>query len=348
MAITDQWLHKLIPTSSLWAWYPLNDTTDLISSDGVKDESGNGYDLLSDGSPDAVYETGALNGHPVVVHDGSALPVKTNNPVTLKHIFMVLNATDDSAFSSNQGIISDDTSVAVLVGSSAASIFTDLSYGGNFSYIKSQTSYAESAQAVPFSNYELIELNKNTGGFPLANLQIGENKALTQYMKGKWAELICFTSSITGNELTALRLYFDLKFGLWKINGTPLVFPNPSILNVHGTEKYSEYLQGKKSEPDFDAVTIGHEYEDGGMDFVETNENVPERWKVSILGIKPEQADVYDAFYRQARIANSFTFTDKYGEVHTGVRIERNGYSRSHSGHKSWRVDCRFNLIKYP
>lgn len=344
MSFTDQWLHKLIPTSNLWGWYPVNDTSDLISSDGVKDESGNARDLLSTGTPAQTYEQDALNGRAAVVHDGSEFPLVVSAGVAFKHIFMVVRSTEAGSFGAFRGLITDQTAVDLLVGDNGTSTFVDFSIGGNFAYYKSQSNYAESNQQAPFDDFELVEVSRPTGGFSLTDLQIGQQKADTaRRFVGKWAELICYTGEITGDELTALRLYFDLKFGLWATNSTALVFPNPSILNVHGTEKYSEY---QPIEPDFDAVTVSHEYEDGGRDFNETNTDAPERWNVSILGISPEQADVYDAFSRQARIANSFTFTDKAGTAHTGVRVER--YSRRHIGHKSWSVDCRFTLVKYP
>lgn len=348
MAKSDQYLHLLIPEGGLYAWYPLYDREDLISSDGVKDESGNSRDLLSTGTPAQTYLENAINSRPAVVHLATQYPLVAAGEVALKHVFMLAKSDEASTFAANRGLLTAETSTALWVGESGQTRFVDLSIGGSFAYIKSQTSYTEANQQAPFNNFELIEASESSGGFSLGALQVGQDRADTgKRFVGKWAELVCYTTTLTGNDLARLRLYFDLKFSLWTLNGTTLVFPNASILNVHGTEKYSEYFgEYRAGIPDFEAITLSHEYTDGGKTFNEVNTSAPERWQVSILGVEAEQADVYDAFNRQARRANTFDFTDKYGVLHTDVQVER--YARRHNAHKSWRVDCRFELVKYP
>lgn len=106
---------------------------------------------------------------------------------------------------------------------------------------------------------------------------------------------------------------------------------------------YSRYWA---SDPDYKAITMTHTYEDGGRSFSETSSRAALRWEIEFSGITPAQADIFDAFNNQARLANPFNFVDKQGVTHAGVRIE--DYSRTHPGHMSWKPTCRFKLVKYP
>lgn len=343
MAFTDNYLHALLPTAQLWAWYPLNDIISAGFEDSIKDQSGNDRDLGGlNPSPDVPLSIlDALNGYPAITHDGATAPLEYIEAVGLRHIFIVCKSNTGATFDAFRGLISDTSTAAVLLGDSGQSKFFNLTLG--IGYNKSQTAHTESAQAAPMTNYELLEISSG-GGLALTGLQIGRDRATAgREWKGEWADILCYTTVKANYDLARIRMYYDLKFGLWSLNNTTLVFPNAWIMNIHGTNYYSEY---KYLGRDWEAVTLEHTYTDGGKSFNEVNTIAPQRWKLTMTGISAAQADVYDAFKDQARLANTFNFTDKTGKVHTGVQIE--DYNRDHRGHLSNHATCTFTLIKYP
>lgn len=104
----------------------------------------------------------------------------------------------------------------------------------------------------------------------------------------------------------------------------------------------SKYLE---EELDFEAVTADVEYQDGGKNFAENSTTFPRRWLFEYDSLTQLQAAAIDAVYNTYRLANSFTFTDKSGAVHTNCYFER--FNKNHDGHKSWIQKRRFIIVKY-
>lgn len=116
-------------------------------------------------------------------------------------------------------------------------------------------------------------------------------------------------------------------------------FPTDIITGIH----YYHYNMRPR---DFDTVTDGYEFADGGMDFNERSDNPPRIWDIEFVhGLSKDQTDIFDAFWEGVRTANTFSFVDKYGYTYTNVRIK--SYSRSHQGHRAWNKTVAFVLIQY-
>lgn len=104
----------------------------------------------------------------------------------------------------------------------------------------------------------------------------------------------------------------------------------------------SKYLE---AELDYDAVTEDVEYQDGGKNFAENSDTFPRRWLFEYNSLTNAQAAAIDAVYNTYRKANSFSFTDKNGNVFTDCYFER--FNKDHDGHKSWIQKRRFSIVKY-
>ncbi len=338
------YLSELVPTSGLLVDYPLADVTAAGLIATVTDYSGNSRTLSATAAaPDRpAYELDSLNGHPSIEFAGEA-PLLYNSTFGLpKHIFMVAKYDLAANFGGTyRGLLSDTGSVTVLVGDNAASStkFTNLAIGGDFSYKKSQTSHAESAQEAPFTNFELLELSFSTG-FSLTTLQLGQQLGLTgRRWYGRIPDLKMYSAVLTGADLRKLRLYYDLKFHLFALNSTTLYFPDPTTTGI----KWARY---KKIAKDWTAVTVDHTYDDEGKSFNTSTNTPPTFWEIGFTGMTSAQIDIFDAFNDAARRDRTFSLIDKAGVTQTGVRIVN--YERDHDAHKSWSHNCQFTLAKFP
>lgn len=119
-------------------------------------------------------------------------------------------------------------------------------------------------------------------------------------------------------------------------------FPTPDLTSI----PYSRYVC---SEPEFDGVVYSQTFEDKGGAFNTVTDTASQIWELEIHGLTPSEAEVYDDHYDDAfGQLNDFTFTDKLGVAHTGVRYMADGFKRSHDAHKSWIQKRAIRLIKRP
>lgn len=119
-------------------------------------------------------------------------------------------------------------------------------------------------------------------------------------------------------------------------------FPNPDLTGI----PYSRYFV---PEGDWDGVVYSHIFEDKGASFNSVSVTVPQTWEMDFDGLTRTEALIFDEHYDLAKgQLNDFSFTDKAGTLHTGVRYTADGYRRSHDGHKSWMQSRKIKLIKRP
>ena len=345
-----EFLENLLPKSGIVRWFPLNETVaNGQNVTSVLDKSANAAHLTSQATY-PLWQTNVLNGRNVVYFDELKQPLKNITPFTAKHIFIVTKTDSGATFGAYRGLLTglDVSNYGVLVGNTDTSTkFVDNNFeaAGTYVYKKSQTAYAENNLEAPFDNFELIDVSLSVG-WALDGVQTGQDRDDdARRWIGRVAEILIYDRVLTAAETKQVNLYFDLKFGLWRLNNTVLNFPSPDLTNL----SYSRFWADN---PDYKAVTVSHEYEDAGKDFIEISDNAPRRWRVEINchdynhAASKAKTDIFDAFYNQARFARTFNFTDKYGETHSGVRIA--DYNRAHSGHQSWSQNVEFELVKYP
>lgn len=270
--------------------------------------------------------------------------------VSLRHVFTLAKSADGTQFGAAfRGLLSGlgAGNFGILVGQQNTNRFVNIGFGaaGAFVYKKSQIVYPESNQLAPFAKFELLEVSLSTGWL-LDGIQLGgDRETAARVFSGGIGETIGYGRVLSANETAAVNLYYDLKFGLWRLNNTILNFPNPNLTGL----LYARYFADV---PDYKKVIVSHEYADGGKSFSESAAVAPRKWELEFTctganhSESKAKSDIFDAFYNQARESRPFSFTDKYGETHTNVRIE--DYDRSHQGHKSWNQRCRFKLVKLP
>lgn len=348
MAATPYFLSELVPQTGLLADYPHDDAAANRDTPGnvlsVTDYSGNGRGLapgIGASYPDYVLD--GLNGHPVIQFAAENSLLFAGS-VTPKHVFIVAQYDLAANFGGTfRGLIGGDTSGDILTGDNGASStkFTNFANGGDYSYIKSHVAAAgESAQEAPFSYPELLEVSFSSG-FTLDGIKLGQQKANSgRRWYGPVGDTKLYSVAKTGNDLRALRLFYDLKYLLWLTAGTTLEFPDPTITNI--PYKHFDELPRPWAE-----ITDAYEYEDGGMSFNTRTDNPKREWQLDMRGgLAKAQTDIFDAFWEAVGINRTFSFTDKDGTVWDNVRVV--SYSRSHQEHKSWSRDVSFRLCKYP
>lgn len=343
-----EYLEKILPGSPK-RWYPLNEVvSNGQNADVVLDKSAAGAHLISAASFPS-WSVPTVNKRNSVYFDGVTNPLKNTTPFSAKHVFCLVKKDLGTPFSTFRGLLTglSDSNFGIFVGASGTTKFVDFDYEtfGTYVYRKSQTPYLENNLQAPFEKFELLEASLSVG-WNLDGLQIGQDRAnAARKWQGRVCEVLIYDRVLTAAEINAVNLYFDLKFGLWRANNTILNFPNPNLTRIN-------YNRFWASNPDFDKVTAFHEYEDGGRSYNETSVNAPRTWEVSFdctgatHAEARSKADIFDAFDSEARRARTFSFTDKYGVTHQNVRI--NDYDRVHSVHKSFEIECKFRLVKYP
>lgn len=186
------------------------------------------------------------------------------------------------------------------------------------------------------SAWALVQL-ANTDTWTLDGLQIGQ--ALNDPWSGWVGDIFIYSAVKTAAERRSIKLYYDLKFHLWLTDGTTLYFPDPATTGI-------DWERFNRIPFDWNAVTVSNEYDDTGRSFNVLTDTPASLWEIRYSGLTRDEADVFDAFNDAARRDRTFSFLDKDGTTHTGVRIE--SYSRDHEGHKSWSSSVAFTLVKYP
>lgn len=340
MAFEDVYLHELVPTSGLAAWYPLDN--DPVGNNSITDESGVSGDLGSLGLSFPPITADQINGRKAVVGDGTSYADAWQRSVTLslKDVF-IIGKVAASPFGTFPGLFTGILagSAATLVGNSADTKWLSNAGGSpNYDYYKSGTSYGDTNRLAPFSYFEQMRLKYATG-WSQVGLSFGHDReATTRQFNGSWCDVMLYTSVKTDAEAARLKLYSDLKFGLWLLNGTTLTFPSPSITDIY-------WARFKEQPTDWDGVTVDNTYDDEGKSFNTVTDTPPTFWEIGYTGLSYSQAQIFDAFNNAARRDRTFSMVDKWGVTQTGLRIVR--YDRNHREHKSQDHTVSFTLAKY-
>lgn len=123
---------------------------------------------------------------------------------------------------------------------------------------------------------------------------------------------------------------------------TVAAFPNPDLTGI----PYSRYYE---PEPDWDGIVYAHTFEDKSQSFNSVSVTPVLMFEIEFNGLTQTEAAIFDAHYNLASgQLHSFPFTDKSGDLHTGVRYAADGYRRSHDGHKAWIQNRKIKLVKRP
>lgn len=315
---------------------PASEYFHAIENGVFADYSGNGRHLTSTlNYPEII--ANVLGKNSAYYFDGTKDPLKITAPdLLLKHIFMVVKV-DAATFTGNEGLLSDTGSNNILAGGGAGAVkFLNLSLG--YSYFKNNVAHPESNLLAPMNQWALLEIQVPTG-LSMVGFQIGRQLGggAAKY-KGWYAESSAFSRVLSADERRAAILYYNLKFGAYF--GTPITleFPDSKLTKID----YARYVDVP---PDWDEITVSHKYQDGGKSFNETADAPPRRWEIGFTGLTYDQMRIFDEFDARVRRSQTFDFTDKYGEKHSGVRVEK--YDRSHDAHKSWIYEVNFKLVQY-
>ena len=351
MALTiQQWIDTgLVPTTGMQAWHAYSATD---SEDGIcLDYSGNGRDLGA-ASNTPVLTADVINEQYGWYFNGSRLPLTTGviSTLTPKHVFILAGHTGAS-FAINQGVISGVGASGgdILVSETSGTQYTDLGLGTDFIYRKAETLYANASLEAPMSGQIALIDIRLAAGVALDGIQIGQQRdydgvahggATARRLTGYFVEDILYSAVQSDTNIRRVKLYFDLKFHLWRTFSTTLEFPEPNLTGI----LYEHYDELPRPWGD---IADKYEFEDGGVTFNRRADSPIREWRLDMIGgLTKAQTLLFDEFWNAVGNDRSFSFTDKDGTVHTGVRVKE--YSRSHEAHRSWSRRVSFRLIKYP
>lgn len=344
----NPYLTYLVPKTNLAFWYPLDNATD--SGGVVNDESGNGRHLnaVLPGINTPALTENVLNGRRGIVHTNNTDFLQHTGAITVRELWTIAKMDYATTFPATYGgfISGLGLSLALYIGAASTNRFLSVAEGNQFSnYWKSGIELTDGARTAPFAYFEQMRQNKNSD-IGLDGLQVGQDRTFTaRLFQGRWVDIMGYSAQLSLNQVYRLKLYGDLKFELWRLNGTTLSFPDPTLTDI-------PYRRFNEVPRDWPEATISHEYEDGGRSFNEITDTPPREWELEMdcygasHTVAKEQFDIFDAFWNAARTTRTFSFLDKYGVTHTSVRIKE--YSRSHDANKSWQNSVTFRLIKYP
>lgn len=342
------YLSALIP-SSVVAWYPLADVTAAGNITTVTDASGNGRHLAGPASNKPTYVLSGIGTRPVIRFSGSDDPLTfTPSSGTLNIKDMVILTkyapASGSVFTDFNGLVSNTANDdPMLIGDSGTGKFYDYDppAPADNAYRKDWTFFAETNMQAPINTFGAIQYSQ-TGGQNFnsnSGLQIGKDRNFAaRTWKGDIADMMFFSTVLSADERRRVKLYLDLKFNRWLSDSTALEFPSPDITGI-------PWARHRKIPRDWSKVTIVHTYEDDGRSFSDTSDTPPQSWEVGYTGLTQAEAQVFDAFWEAVRLKRSFSFTDKDGTLHTGVRVA--AYDRNHEAHMSWNSTVNFTLVKY-
>lgn len=336
--------------SGLLAWYPLDN--DAPAASVISDESGNNKDMGPVGldSDIATITADVLNGRQGVVHNADQYPMAWTSAVSIRDVFIVAKVDDTPDFDDPyRGLLSgvDDTSVALLVGKGSTTRWLSNAEGSAvMGYLLDDVLQADTARSAPFDAFHRIRISTSGSAVAMDGIQVGRDREHTDRLfKGKWTDLMLFSTQRTSDEANAIALYQDLKFNLWRTNGTTINFPTPGMTGIN----YRRFYAAPEKWED---TVVTHEYEDGGISVNEITDTAVKEWEVEFdcvaqtHALAKTQYEIFDEFWNAVRTSRSFNFTDKDGTTHTGVRVKK--YSRDHRAHKSWQNEAAFTLVKYP
>lgn len=100
-------------------------------------------------------------------------------------------------------------------------------------------------------------------------------------------------------------------------------------------------------EPEYDQVVFSQTFEDKQISINTVTNTAPQIFELVLEGLAQHEAKVYDDHYDLAfGQLNDFSFTDREGNTHTGVRYAPDGFKRDHS--KQWNQSRKIRLILRP
>jgi hypothetical protein len=215
--------NPIVPRGNLYAWHQYDPAT---AADGVaNDYSGNNRHLTTAVNK-SVLTLDVLNGQPGWYFRRHRDPMLWNGTVSFKHVFILASA-DELTFGDYRGLLSDKTSIDLLVGDNGTDKFLDVSASTDFQYRKADVIFTSDSQKAPMSGVPLlIELQIPTG-ITMDAIQIGQQKNLAgRLWKGYFFEELIYSEIKNDCERQRIYEYFAMRYQVWSedVNGFK-IFP---------------------------------------------------------------------------------------------------------------------------
>ncbi len=320
-------LETLIPRTNLQFWHEAEDITGVLHGGNVTavpDRSSNARNLAC-ASTHPLYHTNVRAGRPGVYFNGAKNPlVNSGGSFSIKHLF-VAAAFDDADFGANyQGLFTDPTTIAVLVGKNGTTRFEDFDFeaAGTYRYARGNYAYAENdAQAAMNGKFAVYEVSLSSGWGLIGGFQVGQDRNTSaRKMKGYWLGHMGWSDVQGDSARQDIYDYFAMKFQTWReVSPAVYTFPfQPDINRPLAADK--RVLTSTAVSGAFKGRTKGTRKLGGELQFTG-------RW--------PEEHDAALQFWEEHYPGVEFNYEDK------AVSPARNITSRFISGITAQNADYR-------
>ena len=210
----------MIPKRGLEAWHE-SDTVTLSSSNvtAMYDKTGNGLTLTCPSNYPTIGTTNILGRTiPVVSFDGTQNPLQSADAPTSKHFFVVASYADATFGANPPGLLTDLSTLPILVGTGSGSTFIDLtSYYGSYTYKRRDVVFAAGSMSASMSGAISIFEVVIPSGAALDGIQIGRDRATSnRKWKGSFILDLVYSRVLAADEVLSVYEYIAMRYLVWK------------------------------------------------------------------------------------------------------------------------------------
>jgi hypothetical protein len=194
-------------SDSLWGWYTYDSWAGIISQ--WTDTAGDSHHLSASGDVDT--DGTQQNGRNIVRLSVSTADgyLNTTEDPTIYEAFFVMKVRE-AAFSTYQGILTADVTVAALVGDNGLAEMANLGFSP-YQYWLSGVEKVQADQTAPMNAWGVVHC-RFADGITLSNLQIGKDRDIAgRFLKADIGEIILCDQVLStehGNDLDGYLMYF--------------------------------------------------------------------------------------------------------------------------------------------
>lgn len=207
-----------LPMQSIAAWHSFE--PGISGNNIVFDRSGNNRHISCDPANSPYLVGNILVDQPGWYFDGTRNPLVFNGNLQVKHLFFVATVSTP-LFVLHEGLLTAPTGMPLLIGAGAGTnrIWNLFNAAGisNYSYFKSDVSFAPNNQLAPMGNlFAVMELIL-PDGVDLNGIQIGQERANTAMkFNGFFVENQMYSTVLNKDQRRRIYDYFALRYHLWR------------------------------------------------------------------------------------------------------------------------------------
>lgn len=182
----------------------LDSFNSVIEWNNLIDNSNNATQIIESYRPLFVSSSGYINNQPSINFDGINDKIELNNSIDISELYVFMNWTGDSLFSSYNGALTGKTSNILFIGLPNDSNLYNGGVFGNKVYVNG----LQTRNFSPLVEYKIVSGNR-INSITLDDLLIGQDRSLSgRYWNGNIASIIGFNQVLSDSLRLILNDYF--------------------------------------------------------------------------------------------------------------------------------------------